>query len=276
MTTSERRNAVKAFCEVGVSERQSCRIIGISRATLRHRSCRKDDHALRDRIRAIAHERRRFGYRRIAVLLNRIGGNTNHKRVYRIYCEENLQVRKRGKKKVRQPRKPLEQAIRPNERWSLDFVSDSLANSRRFRTLNVVDDFTRECLAIEVDHSLSGSRVTRVLDRLAFTRGKPDYIVMDNGPELTSRAMLAWCTAVNVIPEYIRPGKPIENAFVESFNGKFRDECLNENTFLDLASARSVIEHWREDYNASRPHSSLGYVTPQEFFDRWNQQAVSA
>lgn len=267
---------MNAFCEVGVSERQACKLVGIPRATLRHKSQRASDHELRERIRTIAHERRRFGYRRIAALLGREGEHANHKKVYRIYREENLQVRKRGRKKLRLFRKPLVPATRPNERWSLDFVSDSFASGRRYRTLNVVDDFTRECLAIEVDHSLSGERVARVLDRIIFERGKPECIVMDNGPELTSRAMLAWCTNTNINLEYIRPGKPIENAFVESFNGKFRDECLNENYFLDIIQARSEIESWRQDYNIRRPHSALGYLTPKEFARFWNHDQASA
>ncbi len=263
------------MCEVGVSERHACDVIALPRATFRRKSV-KNDGPLTERIVALAHERRRFGYRRITALLQREGSPVNHKRVYRIYSKENLQVRKRRRKKLRTFRQPLAPATRPNERWSLDFVSDSLANGRRFRTLNVVDDFTRECLCVEADFSMPGRMVTRVLDRLIFTRGKPAHLVMDNGPELTSSAMLSWSTQHNIHLEYIRPGKPIENAFVESFNGKFRDECLNENWFLDLAQARSVIEAWREDYNTYRPHSALGYKTPKEFANQFEPDELSA
>lgn len=261
---------------MGVTERHACTLVGISRSTLRHKSQRRSDLGLRERIKTIADERRRFGYRWIAVLLQRDGEVVNHKRVYRIYCEENLQVRKRRRKKLRVFRRPLGPATRPRQRWSLDFVCDTLANGHRFRTLNVVDDFTRECLAIEVDFSLPGKRVTRVLERLVLFHGSPDCIVLDNGPELTCRAMKAWCMQRNIGLEYIRPGKPIENAFVESFNGKFRDECLNENWFLDLNDARSKIEDWREDYNTRRSHSALGYLTPKEYAGTINYQAASA
>jgi len=261
--------------EVGVSERRACEVIELPRATHRRLST-KNDAELTQRIAALAHERRRFGYRRITALLQREGVTVNHKRVYRIYRKKNLQVRKRRRKKLRVFRQPLAPALRPNQRWSIDFVSDSLANGRRYRTFNVVDDFTRECLCIEADYSLPGKLVTRVLDRLLFLRGKPEHLVLDNGTEFTSTAMLSWSTKNNVRLEFIRPGKPIENAFVESFNGKFRDECLNENWFLDLAHARAEIDNWRHDYNSNRPHSALGYKTPQEFFHQFEFEEMSA
>ncbi len=182
LTTSQRRDAVEAFCEVGVSERRACELVGIPRATKRHESKKQDESELRSKIVDLATARKRFGYRRITALLNRSGDAVNHKRVYRIYTEENLQVRKRTRKKIRLFRKPLEPAKRPNQRWSLDFVSDTLSSSgRRFRTLNVVDECTRECLGIEVAFSLSGQRVARVLDRLIWCHGKPERIVLDNG-----------------------------------------------------------------------------------------------
>jgi putative transposase len=222
--------------------------------------------ALRTRLGELAEERRRFGYRRLAVLLRRDGWKVNIKRVLRIYREANLQVRKRLKRRVAIGRGDLAAAAMSlNERWSLDFVHDTLTSGRRIRTLNVVDDFTRECLAIEVDTSLSGHRVARVLDAIGFVRGFPQTIVMDNGPEFTSRAMLQWGAAKFIALQFIQPGKPTQNAKVESLNGRVRDELLNAHTFLDIHDARERAETWRKDYNEIRPHSSLGYRTPKEF-----------
>lgn len=265
-----------AFCEVGVSERKATKEIGIARSTQRHKSRRKDDSELRSKIVDLAAARRRFGYRRITWMLQRSGEEINHKRVYRIYTEEGLQVRRRKRKKVRLFRKPLEPAARPNQRWSMDFVSDSLAGGRRFRTLNVVDEFTRECLAIDVAFSLPGLRVARVLDQLVWQYGKPEKIVLDNGPEFTGSAMLKWSSKNDVVLDFIQPGKPMENAICESFNGRFRDECLNENWFLDIADAREKIEVWKRDYNGGRPHGSLGQLTPSEFARFFNKQQVLA
>lgn len=210
--------------------------------------------------------RRRFGYRRLHALLQREGFAVNHKRVYRLYVEEQLWVRKRTRKRrVAQTRVPLLVPTAPNQVWSLDFIGDALATGRRFRALNVVDDHSREAPAIEVDTSLGGQRVTRVLDRLKVERGLPWQIRTDNGPEFTSRAVEQWAYENGVDWQFIEPGRPMENAYVESFNGKFRDECLNENWFTDLADARQKIEQWRQDYNQVRPHSALGYRTPTEF-----------
>lgn len=195
--------------------------------------------------------------------------------MYRIYREESLQVRKRRRKKERLFRKPLEPAKRPNERWSMDFVSDSLSTGRRFRTLNVVDECTRECLAIEVDFSLTGKRVVRVLDRLIWLNGKPASIVLDNGPEFTSAAVREWSENTGVNLDFIQPGKPMENAICESFNGKFRDECLNEGWFTGIEHARSIIAEWLTDYNSARPHGTLGNLTPKEFA-RFLNKKVSA
>lgn len=211
-------------------------------------------------------ERRRFGFRRLTVLLRREGINDNVKRILRVYREANLQVRRRVKRRVALGRgNPASIVSRMNERWSLDFVHDTLRTGRKIRTLNVVDDFTRECLAIEVDTSLSGHRVARVLDAIAEGRGYPETLVMDNGTELTSLAMLVWARDRHVRLHYIAPGKPTQNAYVESFNGKFRDECLNENTFDSLSEAREEIERWRVDYNGTRPHRSLRQQTPEGF-----------
>jgi putative transposase len=261
---------------VGVSERHACELLGVPRSTMRHESTKQDETELRSKIVDLATARKRFGYRRITALLNRSGDAVNHKRVYRIYTEENLQVRKRTRKKIRLFRKPLEPAKRPNQRWSLDFVSDTLSSGRRFRTLNVIDECTRECLGIEVAFSLSGRRVARVLDRLMWCHGKPERIVLDNGPELRSTAMQDWSKQNNVFLDFINPGKPMENAICESFNGRFRDECLNENWFLNINHARTTIESWRDDYNRFRPHGSLGNLTPKEFARFLNKTEVSA
>ena len=224
------------------------------------------DEPLRQWLRHRAAQRRRFGYRRLLVLLRREGWGDNHKRVLRIYQEEHLQVSVRKRKRTARWRgeKPAP-AQRANQRWSLDFVSDQLANGRRFRLLTVVDDFTRECLVIEVDTSLSGQRVARVLDQISQGRGLPERVVTDNGPEFTSQALNHWAYERGVTQQFIEPGKPVQNAYVESFNGKVRDECLNEHWFTVLAEARTLIEQWRQDYNEQRPHSSLGNRTPREF-----------
>jgi putative transposase len=224
---------------------------------------------LRERLLALARERPRYGYRRLHVLLRREGYEINHKRIHRLYRHEGLMVRRRLRKRIAAGnRVPLPIPSRPNERWSIDFMSDQLADGRVFRTLNIVDDFSRECLAIEVDTSLSGSRVVRVLERLCAEHSRPRALVMDNGPELTSKALDAWAYRSGVDLRFIQPGKPVQNAYVESFNGKFRDECLNEHWLASLEEAREVIEEWRQDYNQVRPHSSLGDLTPEQFRDR--------
>lgn len=211
----------------------------------------------------------RFGYRRLHVLLRRSGLGINHKRVQRLYREEGLALRRRKRRKhTCTIRVPLTVAQRPNQRWSMDFVSDVLANGRRIRALTVVDDYTRECPAIEVDTSLNGVRVSRVLDRLAELRGLPESIRTDNGPEFAGKVLDAWAYRRGVKLDFIRPGKPTENGYIESFNGKLRDECLNENWFTTLPEAKLVIENWRNVYNDKRPHSSLGDLTPEEFADR--------
>ena len=226
---------------------------------------RPDDDDLKQRLQEFATERGRFAYRRLHVLLRHNGITVNHKRVYRIYAAAHLQIRKRLKRRVACSGEPAPIVAMYNECWSLDFVHDTLRNGRRIRTLNIVDDFTRECLAIEIDTSISGSRVARGLDRIADARGLPKTIVMDNGTELTSLAMLAWSAERRVRLHYIEPGKPTHNAFIESFNGKFRDECLNESSFASLQEARDIIQAWRTDYNEQCPHRSLGQSTPNAF-----------
>ena len=237
---------------------------------MRYRRKRQDDAADRELLRALAAERHRFGYRRLREMAKRRGRGMNLKKVYRLYREEGLAVRRRrGRKRAIGVRAPLQQARRPNQIWVLDFMSDALETGRRFRVFNVEDQMTREGLAAEVDTSLPGPRVTRTLDRIVAERGKPEMIVSDNGTELTCNAVLKWAEDNAVAWHYIAPGKPQQNGFAESFNGKLRDECLNEHVFASLAQARRIVEAWRADYNAVRPHSSLRYLTPEEFAASW-------
>lgn len=267
VTPAARREAVALLREgLEVSERRACTMIGICRMTVRYRSTRLDDGLLRERLKALAHERRRFGYRRLHILLRREGYVVNHKRLFRLYREERLAVRRRGgRKRAMGTRAPIAIPLAPNHRWSLDFVSDQLLDGRRFRILVVVDDCTRECLALVADTSLSGTRVARELDRLVIERGKPGTIVSDNGTELTSNAILTWADESRVEWHYIAPGKPTQNAFVESFNGRLRDELLNETLFRSLLHARVALEAWCNDYNTDRPHSRLGWLTPASY-----------
>lgn len=240
--------------------------MGIARSSCQYRPRPQKTDGLVAKLREHAVQRPRFGYRRLHILLRRDGFCVNHKRVFRLYRAEGLAVRRRKRRKLASGlRVVLQPPTRANQIWAMDFMGDSLATGRMFRTFNVVDSYTRECLAIEVDSSLSGGRVTRVLDRVAGMRPPPQVIISDNGPEFTSRAFDAWAYEQGVKLHFIRPGKPIENALVESFNGKFRDECLNESWFVDLADARRKIESWRLDYNRARPHSALGNLSPEQF-----------
>jgi putative transposase len=250
-----------------MSERHACRLIGLERSTQRYQSRKAArDTELRQRLKELAAKRMRFGYRRLVVLLVREGLLVNHKRIYRLYREEGLAMRIRHRRRMRWAgavASPV--AERRNQRWSIDFVSDCVRSGKVIRMFTMVDDYTRECPAIEVDTSLGGSRVRRVLDRVVAERGLPEAIVLDNGPEFRSRALAAWSEERGVRLEFIQPGKPVQNAYVESFNGRLRDECLNANWFTSLADARQKIEWWRRDYNEQRPHSSLGYLSPAEF-----------
>jgi putative transposase len=250
-----------------LSERRSCGLAQAGRTLVRYEARTREEGDLRQRLRELAALRKRFGYRRLGLLLRREGLVVNHKRVYRLYREEGLSLRRRKRKRLTsEGRGPGELAASPNQVWSLDFVSDCTATSRRLRLLTVVDTFTRESLAIEVDTSISGERVARVLDRVITERGaQPEEIVMDNGPELTSRALDQWAYERGVRLRFIAPGKPVQNAFIESFNGRLRDECLNLNWFWSLADARQIVEAWRLDYNQARPHGSLGGLTPEEY-----------
>jgi putative transposase len=258
-----------AITEKGISQRRACALVGMDRKSYRYRSSRPDDVAVRQRLRELAAERRRFGYRRLGLLLAREGIALNHKKLYRLYREERLTVRKRGgRKRALGTRRPMTVPQDRNQRWSLDFVSDALVDGRRFRILAIVDDFTRECLALVVNNSLPGVRVARELDRIAALRGYPLMVVSDNGTELTGNAILAWQHERGVDWHYIAPGKPMQNGFVESFNGRLRDECLNEHLFTNLGHARRIIETWRVDYNSQRPHTSLNGLTPNEFADQ--------
>ncbi len=278
MTPGAKRLAVVHLREAhGVSERRACSAMNIDRSTVRYRSRRGDDAELRDAIRRIAVDRRRFGYRRIHVMLRREGFEVNIKKTRRIYAEERLQVRRRGgRKRALGTRKPMVLPDGPNQRWSLDFLSDQFTDGRRFRILAVVDDFTRENLALVADTSLSGLRLTRELTKIASLRGLPGTVVSDNGSEMTSMAVLRWCQETSVEWHYIAPGKPTQNAFVESFNGKLRDECLNETLFSSLREARDVLEEWRTDYNRKRPHSALGNLTPSEFAEKIKVDRIAA
>lgn len=253
------------------SERRACGRMEIERALLRYRPRATrfaiDNEKLRVRMRELAEERRRWGYRRLHVLLRREGWEVNVKRTYRIYVEEKLMVRRRKRRRrvSAQARVPLVRPTRPNQTWTMDFLHDALATGRKLRTLSIEDAYTREMPVIEVDTSLPALRVVRVLERLRLARGLPERIVIDNGTEFTSKALDQWAYQNKVTLHFITPGRPMENGYIESFHGKFRDECLNQHWFLTLDDARETIEDWRIDYNRVRPHSALGYLTPEEF-----------
>ena len=260
-----------------VSERLACKVIAADRSVIRYASCREDGAGLHEKLRDVAHQRRRFGYRRLHILLRREGLTINRKKTQRLYREEGLTVRRRkGRKRAVGARAPAPVPALPSQRWSLDFVHDQMATGRRFRVLNIVDDATRECLAAVPDTSISGKRVVRELTELIATRGKPGTIVSDNGTELTSNAVLEWCGKAKVEWHYTAPGKPTQNAFVESFNGRMRDELLNETLFTSLAHAREKIAAWIDDYNTGRPHSSLGYATPAAFAADLKKQGAAS
>ena len=251
--------------ELGLSERRSCRIVGLSRSVQQYCPAPNTDVAVVGRLKELASENCRYGYLRLHAMLRREGLVANRKRTYRLYTEEGLQVRTKKRRKLpRRDRVAPQVPERPMQRWSLDFVSDQLADCRRFRVLNIVDDHSRFCPNQIVDVSISGARVARHLDDLALLHGLPEEIVLDNGPEGTSRAMFDWSERTGVRLRFIEPGKPVQNAFVESLNGKLRDECLNLHWFRSLRHAREEIERWRHHYNTERPHSALGYRTPME------------
>jgi putative transposase len=265
------QRAVVQFFRVGfcVSQRRACRVAGVPRSSCRYRSQARDQTPLRQRLRELAAVRVRYGYRRLHVLLRREGWPVNHRRVYRLYREEGLAIRtKHRKKRVSLPRVTPPPAEQPNERWSMDFMTDSLVDGRRFRAMTIVDNVSRVSPAIEVDTSLTGERVVAGLERLKATVGLPKRIAVDNGPEFISKALDAWAYKNQVTLEFSRLGKPTDNAYVESFNGHFRQECLDQHWFETLAEAREVIEAWRVEYNEERPHRALGQQTPAKFSAR--------
>jgi putative transposase len=266
------KRAVVRYFRAGfrVSERRACRVAGVPRSTCRYRSVAPDQTPLRGRLRDLAAARVRYGYRRLHVLLQREGWPVNHKRIHRLYRGEGLSMRVKPKRKrVSGPRVTPPPAQRPLERWSLDFLTDSLVNGRRFRVLTFVDNVSRVSPAIEVGVSLTGERVVAVLERLKEAIGMPQRIAIDNGPEFISKALDAWAYHNGVQLEFSRPGKPTDNAFAESFNGRLRDECLNQHWFASLEEARQIIEAWRVEYNTERPHRSLRQQTPAAAAAAW-------
>jgi putative transposase len=268
VTPAIRRQVVGFLVEskLQLSERRACKAIGVQRSSIRYESVAEEPVELVAKIREIATKRPRAGYRGIHRQLRRRGIHVNHKRVYRLYKREGLNVRtKRRRRFAASPRMNLAKVMRPNQRWGMDFVSDHLVDGRRFRSLTVIDHFSRCSPGILVDTSITGVRVTAFLDELAFTRGLPDEITIDNGPEFISNALDQWATLRGVTLIFSRPGKPVDNAFIESFNGRFRDECLNASWFRTLAEARMLINNWWTDYNEERPHSALGGLTPMEY-----------
>jgi len=270
VTPAARREAVAHLRGTfEASERRACAALGVDRSSVRYRGQRPDDTTVRARLRELAAIRRRFGYRRLLVLMRREGLVMNHKKFRRLYREERLQVRRRaGRKRALGTRAPLAIPQGANQRWSIDFVSDAFVEGRRFRILVVVDDFTRECLALVADTSLPGLRVVRELEVVIALRSRPAMCVSDNGTELTGMAVLRWSQEMRIAWHYIAPGKPTQNAFIESFNARLRDELLNETLFTSLAQARTVLNAWKDDYNNTRPHSGLRNLTPNEFADR--------
>jgi putative transposase len=265
-SVAKREGVAHLQAAMGLSERRACSIVNADRKMIRYRSCRPPDTELRTQLRDLANARRRFGYRRLFILLRQDGEPSGINRIYRLYREEGLTVRKRrSRRRAVGTRAPILVEAAANARWSLDFVHDQFACGRRFRILNIVDDVTRECLAAIPDTSISGRRVARELTMLIERRGKPGIMVSDNGTEFTSNAMLAWAQDHRIVWHFIAPGKPMQNGFCESFNGRMRDELLNESLFLDLDHARSRITNWIDDYNQRRPHSALGYLTPAAY-----------
>lgn len=262
---SARRDVAFVMSEFRYSERQACKLLDLDRSSYRYESRPDRNAELRQQLITLARQKPRYGYRRLWAVLARRGHKVNVKRVYRLYRQEHLAVRRLKRKRLERMAPVNAMPTAPNQEWALDFVSDGIANGRGIRILTVVDGFTRECPAIEVGVSLGSRRVTRVLERVIAERGTPQSLRCDNGPEFTSRHFIGWCEERGIALVHIQPGKPMQNGYVESFNGRFRDECLNANWFLNIADAKQKIEGWRMEYNGERPHSSLAYRTPNEF-----------
>jgi putative transposase len=251
--------------EFAASQRKACELAHIARSSFRYRANTEKDDQLRRRLTELAHEKPRYGYRRLAILLRRGGEVVNHKRVFRVYRAAGLSVKRKKRKRLMRVGQPCFVATSAKQQWAIDFAHDRMVNGRTLRVLSIVDTFTRECLALEVDTCLPSRRVTRVLDGVIARRGRPERIRMDNGSELTSRHFLAWGVDRRIELVHIQPGKPVQNAYIESFHGRLRDECLNTTWFQNLWEARRKIGAWRHEYNHERPHSSLAYRTPAEF-----------
>jgi len=260
-----REDVAFAQAEHGVSERRACKLLGVDRASYRYEPKPDRNAELREELVKLARQKPRYGYRRLHAVLERRGQAVNVKRVYRLYAEEGLAVRRRRRKRLVRERVGEVQLIRANQEWAMDFIVDGLANGRMVRILSVVDAFTRECLALEADTSLGSGRVTRALDRLIEERGLPENVRSDNGPEFTSRRMLGWAEERKINLVHIQPGRPMQNGHVESFHGRLRDECLNVSWFRTLNDVRRTLDNYRQEYNCERPHSSLAYRTPAEF-----------
>jgi len=274
VAVAARRECVRQLQGKGLSERQACRLVGISTSVLRYQPGEDGNQPLRERLKELAGQHRRHGYRMLHNRLRNDGWAINVKRTYRLYCEEGLTVRKRRRKKLPVPeRQPLIRPEQPNEVWSMDFVFDELANGRKVKTLTVVDDCTKESVQIIADTSIPALYVTRVLDQVKAERGLPKVIRTDNGPEFAGRTMQNWAAKNKVELRFIQPGKPVQNAYIESFNSRFRDECLSQHWFASLSHMRSIIDNWRHDYNHYRPHSTLGYMPPAKFAVQCRQRA---
>lgn len=265
----EQRRAVCLLTDKGLSEREACQLVGINRNTCRLRLATNQDNELKVRIEELAQEKPRYGYRRLALLIRKEGKMVNHKKIYRIYRNLNLAVRTKKRKRIKSSARGalIQLTTAPNQIWSMDYQSDQLASGRRFRCLNLIDNYTRECLAIEADTSLPSGRVTKVLDHLKQIRGLPKKITVDNGPEFTSKTLQKWSFKNKVELDFIEPGKPMQNGLIESFNGRLRDECLNVHWFTNLTDARQILLSWKNDYNLVRPHSSLQNQSPSQFAD---------
>lgn len=251
--------------EHGLSERRACKLLGVDRSSYAYEPRSDGNIELRKELITLARQKPRYGYRRLHVLLERRGHEVNVKRVYRLYKQEGLMVRRKKRKRLVRERLAEPRLTGPNQEWAMDFVTDGLANGRMVRILTVVDAYTRECVALEADFSLGSGRVTRVLERAIAEHGRPEQVRSDNGPEFTSRRMLGWSEDWKIGLVNIEPGKPMQNGHVESFNGRLRDECLNASWFRTLNDVRETLTNWRREYNQERPHSSLDYRTPGEF-----------